>query len=205
MKKLLVILLCLMLTVCFAACSNDAAEDPAATGEEEYEYVPTPSDLLEVEYEKDPSVTAENEKYLAEYSEAEALLGAYLVFPEEFDVFRVMIVDETIVQVEFSIGEVQYMGRFAPGLQENLSLLSGEYATDEHVDIAGLSVRLRYGAAKEAVADTFDSARNISISLVENTFADAESFKAVVEQFIGCLSDEPAAPAEDAPAEESAE
>ena len=197
MKKFLWVLLTLLILFAMAltACSNDAE-----SGENEDvvpEYVATPEDLLsDEEYVPDPSVTAENEVYLEEYSDAEALLGMDITFPEAFEISRVLIVDNTYVQVEFIMGDVSYMGRYATGLQENMSGIEKGFNTDETVDVDGLSLRLRYTVEEErdkssstmGVADSYNTTLNISYMLVQQTFVDAETLQEAMELFIGSVS-----------------
>ena len=214
MKKLWLLLCCLLFVFAAAACAADVEEgEQLGVVPDDYEWEATPADLLEGEAVVDPHDTAENEQFVEEVSEAEALLGTTIVLPQEFEVSRMLIVDGTYVQVEFVLAGVDYLGRWASGLHENMSGMTDGFLHDENVEINGLSVRLRWTESSEAVGftsslgvvDTYDAARNISFMLVQNEEATQDSLTAVAEDFINAIGAEHPAeePAED-PAEEPA-
>ena len=91
MKKFLVLLLALALLFSLAACNGDQEE------EDKYalpDPIVTPTDIDE-DYVPDPANTAENETYVTDYAEAAARLGlSALNYPEEMQIYRVLLVDE---------------------------------------------------------------------------------------------------------------
>lgn len=191
MKKILTVLLCISMMLVLVACSND----PADGGDD---YVATPSDILDQDPTPlDPSATADNEQFLEDMQEAHSVIDVYLDLPASFEPTRAIIVDETIVQVEFKVDGQSYVARMSKGLQENLSLLSGDFGNEESVTIDGLAVALRYTlpeereqiSIKQGVAEVYHSERDLTISVVVNDFQDKESFQTVVEQFLASLSD----------------
>lgn len=200
MKKTLLLLLCLLLAFAAAACASDTEAPP----EDEYVWEATPTDLEPAdEPQVDPRDTADNEKFVEEYTEAELLLGTTLVLPDDFAVTRTLIVDETYVQTEFSYDGADHLGRYAQGLHENISGMTRDFPHDESKEIAGLSVRLRWTTAEEAigynsslgVADAYDAERNISFMLVRNSGATEENLTAAMELFIQAVGAEhPAVP-----------
>ena len=200
-----VLLLALLLVAVLAlsACKpTEPTEDPTAAGDYNEEPIVTPTDLEE-EFTPDPAATAENETFVSDYSEASARLGVQLAFPAEFEIYRVLLVDQDKVQVEFYYNDVFYLGQYVVGLQENLSGLGGGFTTKETVTLAASSVNLEYtpavknaegvvtaAANKLALAETYNQTTNITAWLVENDFAEIDGFKPVVEMFLLSLTDE---------------
>ena len=194
MKKLLVLLLALALVFSLAACGNEEQE------EDKYalpDPIVTPTDIEE--YEPDPAETAENETYITDYAEAAARLGLPAVnFPEDLQIYRVLLVDEDKVQVEFDRNEKRYLGQYVVGLAENPSGLKGLFENVETVELSGESVNFEYPTLSEdgvsstvgkehALAQTYDADHNITAWLVDNDFSDLEDFKAVTELFLNAL------------------
>ncbi len=196
MKKYLVLLLALALVFTFAACGNDGQEE-----EEDIYALPdpivTPTDIEE--YEPDPAETAENETYITDYAEAAARLGLPAVnFPEDMQIYRVLLVDEAKVQVEFDRNGKRYLGQYLVGLADNPSGLKGLFDNVETVELSGLSVNFEYPTLSEegssttvgkehALAQVYDADHNITAWLVDNDFSDLEDFKAVTELFLNAL------------------
>lgn len=179
--------------LCFAACSDDT--NSGNSGNEEW--VATPSDLLDPEVDPvDPTQTADNEVYVENYAEAAALLGLEgFDFHDDMKISRILIVDEIRVQIEFAIGELKYIAFMTTGLQENMSGLSKGFETSETVTIGSQSVQLRYTeansntnveASRQGVADGYDSALNISYSLVSQQFNEGTlaDFNTAAEMFV---------------------
>ena len=208
MKKLLVLLLALALVFAFAACNKTSTGEDVATDAEGnvIEAETTPTDLQpgegDEEYTPDPAETAENETYITDYAEAAARLGLpALNFPEEMKIFRVLLVDEDKVQVEFDRNEKRYLGQYIVGLADNPSGLKGLYENVETVELSGLSVNFEYptvdpdnppdssqaGSKQLALAQVYDAEGNITAWLVDNDFSDLEDFKAVTELFLNAL------------------
>ena len=194
MKKLLVLLLALALVFALAACGNDEQE------EDKYalpDPIVTPTDIEE--YVPDPAETAENETYVTDYAEAAARLGLPAVnFPEDMQIYRVLLVDEDKVQVEFDRNEKRYLGQYVVGLAENPSGLKGLFENVETVELSGMSVNFEYPTLSEdaasqnvgkdhALAQVYDADHNITAWLVDNDFSDLEDFKAVTELFLNAL------------------
>ena len=210
MKKLLVILLAVALVFAMAACGNNAADDEdVAIGADGnvIEAETTPTDLTEEgteagAYEPDPSATAENETFITDYSQAAERLGLSAVdFPEDMQIYRVLLVDADKVQVEFYYNDKLYLGQYVVGLAENPSGMKGLFANVETADISGESVTFEYptvdpdnppnpnqaGSKQLALAQTYDAESNITAWLVDNNFLDLEEFKAVTELFLNAL------------------
>lgn len=199
MKKLLVLIICLLLAAGAAACSQPDAEEPGPEqpGEEEMEWEATPTDLeVDLSQYEGYDQPAENEELVEDMARISELLGVSVALPEEFEVSRALVIDENIAQVEFTIGEDAYMGRYAAGLQENMSGMSKNFAKDETAEIAGLSVRLRYTPAEQAVnqtistigvADAYDAAKNISFMVVQMKNSSKEALIAAMEAFINSV------------------
>ena len=209
MKKFLVLLLALALVFTFAACNKTNSGEDVATDAEGnvIEAETTPTDLLpegeeEETYTPDPANTAENETLVTDYAEAAASLGLpALNFPEEMKIFRVLLVDEDKVQVEFDYNEKRYLGQYIVGLADNPSGLKGLYENVETVEMSGESVNFEYptvdpdnppdpnqaGSKQLALAQVYDAEGNITAWLVDNDFRDLEDFKAVTELFLNAL------------------
>lgn len=208
MKKLLVLLLALALVFSLAACDKTTSGEDVATDAEGnvIEAATTPTDLLQEEgaeeYTPDPSNTAENETYITDYAEAAARLGLPAVnFPEDMKIYRVLLVDEDKVQVEFDYNEKRYLGQYVVGLAENPSGLKGLFENVDTVELSGESVNFEYptidpenppdpdqpGDKQLALAQTYDAESNITAWLVDDGFSDLDDFKAVTELFLNAL------------------
>ena len=196
MKKLLLLLLSVALLLTFAACGAESEEagdveyvaEPAATG-------------TDVEYTADPTETAENETYLTDYAEAAARLGLPALNFQGLDIYRVLLVDEDKVQVEFNCNDKLYLGQYIVGLQENPSGLSGIFENTESVELSGENVTFEYptidpenqpapeqaGSKQHALAQTYDAETNLTAWLVDDGYTDLEEFKTVTEAFLNCL------------------
>ncbi|MBR5429254.1 MAG: hypothetical protein IK116_01870 [Firmicutes bacterium] len=198
MKKLLTLLLCVLLMLALAACGG------AGSGAEDEEGASATATDLETaeEYVADPAETADNETYLTDYAEAAGRLGlpAFNI-PKDMDLYRVLLVDEDKVQVEFYYNEKLYLGQFITGLAENPSGLSGLFENTETAELSGESVTFEYptidpenapapeqaGSKNHALAQTYDAEKNITAWLVDNGYTDLDEFKAAAGQFLDCL------------------
>ena len=213
MKKFLVILLAVALVLAMAACGNGGEEDT----DELPEPVVTPTDLDE-EYVPDPTETADNETFVSDYAQAAARLGLEsITFPEGMEIYRVLLVDEDKVQVEFYHNDKLYLGQYVVGMVDNPSGLKGLFENVESVELSGENVNFEYPTLGEdgssttlgkdhALAQTYDAETNITAWLVDNGFTDLDDFKAVTELFLNALDpapEQPEATAEEAPTEEA--
>lgn len=208
MKKLLVLLLALALVFSLAACNKTNVDPDTAVDADGnvIEAETTPTDLLpegeEETYTPDPANTADNETLVTDYADAAARLGLpALNFPEEMKIFRVLLVDEDKVQVEFDRNDKRYLGQYIVGLADNPSGLKGLYENVETVEMSGESVNFEYptvdpdnppdpsqaGSKQLALAQVYDAEGNITAWLVDNDFRDLEDFKAVTELFLNAL------------------
>ena len=196
MKKFLVILLAFALVLAMAACDNGEQEP-----EEDIYALPdpivTPTDLEE-EYVPDPAETAENETFVTDYADAAARLGLESVnFPEGMEIYRVLLVDEDKVQVEFYHNDKLYLGQYVVGMVDNPSGLKGLFDNVESVELSGENVNFEYPTLGEsasatvgkdhALAQTYDADTNITAWLVDDGFTDLDDFKAVTELFLNAL------------------
>ena len=209
MKKFLVVLLAVVLVFAMAACGNNAADEDVAVGADGnvIEAETTPTDLTEEgteeeAYAPDPSATAENETFVTDYAQAAERLGLAAVnFPEEMQIYRVLLVDEDKVQVEFYYNDKLYLGQYVVGLAENPSGMKGLFANVETAELSGENVTFEYptvdpdnppnpnqaGSKQLALAQTYDAESNITAWLVDNNFLDLDDFKAVTEVFLNAL------------------
>lgn len=195
MKKLLILLMSLLLVPALAACGQQAADEEPP--EEEIEWEATPTDLeVDLSPYEGYDQPAENERLVEDMTQVNEMLGATVTLPADFTVSRTLVIDENVVQVEFTVGEDNYTGRYASGLHENMSGMTNNFVNDETVDIAGLSVRLRYTTPEQApnetistigVADAYDQEKNISymVALMKNS--TKEKLVSAMEAFINSV------------------
>ena len=164
MKKLLIVILCLGLVCCFAACHNEEpAEDQAAS--------PTDIEAVAEPVEGDPLV-AETEE---DVSNLEQQLDITIELPEDFQITRSVMVEGYMAQIEFTYEGENYTGRYAQGQYDNMSGFSKGFHNEETVDIDGVSVKLRWTTeddimsdieATTGVADAYDTGKNLSYMVV---------------------------------------
>lgn len=201
MKKILAVMLTAAVALSLAAC-NKTDEDAAVGADGKVlEVETTPTDLVteEEDYTPDPAETAANETFITDYAQAAARLGAAAVtFPEEMQIYRVLLVDEDKVQVEFYCNDKLYLGQYIVGLAENPSGLKGLFANIQSAELAGWNVTFEYpttgeGSAQSmskdhALAQSYDEGRNVTAWLVDNSFTDLDDFRNVTELFLSSLN-----------------
>ena len=177
MKKLLAVLLALGLLFSFAAC-GEGNEEPV--GQEN----PHVSNTDLVPYEEEPIIT----EMEGELKDLEAVLDQHLSLPEEWAASRCTVIDETVAQIEFSIGEDTYVARSAKGQQENLSDMGKIFTTTETVDVNGISVTIRYIDPEKStlplsfgVADAYDAEKDLSFCIIQDEFTSVEDLTAAME------------------------
>ena len=203
MKKLLIILLAMALVFSLAACKDNGDDVIVDSDGNVIEIETTPTDLIsDDEYVPDPASTAENETFITDYAQAAARLGIPAVtFPEGMDIYRVLLVDEDKVQVEFYCNDKLYLGQYVVGMVENPSGLKGLFENVETVTLSDENVTFEYptpeektsasasqaGSKKQALAQTYVAETNITAWLVDDDFSDLDDFKAVTELFLNAL------------------
>lgn len=169
MKKPLAILLALGLMLSLSACGGP--KEPVSN-----------TDL--VPYEEEPLI-AETEGELADL---ESVLDRSIALPEEIDASRYTIIDDSVAQIEFSIGEASFVGRYAKGQQENLSGLEKDFTDTQTLDLDGVSVTIRYTDPEKTssrrtfgVADAYDAENGVSLCIIQKDFTSVEDIQSAME------------------------
>ena len=168
MKKSLLLVLVLGLTMIFAACGNEPANDQVNTD--------------------DPDKAADPEAPISETliedaQEIKDTLGIAIARPEEYSATRYAIINDIQAQVEFMVGENQAIGRIAKGHQENMSEVTSTFDNNETVDVKGVSAYVRYpnpdsqalySAQNIGVIDAYDETADVtySVSILTNATKD---------------------------------
>ena len=189
MKKLLVVLLALLMALSLVACGNNDQD------EREGGYEVTPTDLTtEDTTDTQELMLGENQTQLEDFTQAEALLGKSIVWPEDLSINYIIQTDDNQIEVSFTYQESNFTGRYYTGEQTDMSKLSAmsfDVNTDE--TIAGVSMNLRYPQEDSSynsmgVAEGYSAEQNISYMVVqENNATGGELLKQVTEMFISAV------------------
>jgi hypothetical protein len=148
MKKLIIMLMCLLLAASFAACGKTDSQ-PASSGSDAGSAVETDgSDVLSVD---EPAQIANPFKDCASLDEAEQVAGFEITAPEEVSGLEntvVQAVDDDMIQVYYchdpeNVQEGDYaLFRKAAG-EEDISGDYSKYAYEKEVDVDGLTVTFK--------------------------------------------------------------
>ena len=183
----------------------------AACGKPEQEDVPTSpvtgTDLAV--YEEDPLIKEAE----GELGDLEDLLGTEIALPKDMEAERYTVIDDNMAQVEFSIGENSFVGRYAKGQQENLSGMTKDFSSTETVTLKGCTVTLRYSDEATAsrsgrnfgVADVYDPKTDMSFCVIEKSFSSVEDLSAAMEALMESVAKPDETKDADQPAETDAD
>lgn len=175
MKKALIFILAAALLILAACGKPDQEEAPKS---------PVTGTDLAV-YEEDPLIKEAE----GELGDLEDLLGTEIALPKGIEAERYTVIDDNMAQVEFSIGENSFVGRYAKGQQENLSGMTKDFSNTETVTVKGCTVTLRYAdettvsrsGRNFGVADAYDPQADMSFCVIEKSFSSTEDLSAAME------------------------
>ena len=162
MKKLSILILCLVVACGLAACHKGGQDATSPTDVQPAVATPVEGDPLVQEADED-------------VSGLEQELDITIKLPEDFQITRTALVEGYMAQVEFTYDSENYTGRYAKGQHDNMSGFEKGFKHEETAEIAGLQVKLRWTASDEimtataatsGVADAYDAQKDLSYMIV---------------------------------------